>query len=44
MLPRWSIFEGLRSNTALQQLDLRRCGLDDQEVSILDSLFGMPLW
>jgi hypothetical protein len=30
-----SIFEGMRSNTALQQLDLRRCGLGDQGISIL---------
>jgi Ran GTPase-activating protein (RanGAP) involved in mRNA processing and transport len=30
-----SIFEGVRSNTALQQLDLRRCGLGDQGISIL---------
>jgi Ran GTPase-activating protein (RanGAP) involved in mRNA processing and transport len=30
-----SIFEGLRSNTALQQLDLGACGLDDQSISVL---------
>jgi Ran GTPase-activating protein (RanGAP) involved in mRNA processing and transport len=30
-----SIFEGVRSNTALQQLDLRGCGLGDQGISIL---------
>jgi Ran GTPase-activating protein (RanGAP) involved in mRNA processing and transport len=30
-----NIFEGFRSNTALQQLDLRRCGLGDQGISIL---------
>jgi hypothetical protein len=30
-----SIFEGLRSNRALQHLDLRECGLDDQDVLIL---------
>jgi Ran GTPase-activating protein (RanGAP) involved in mRNA processing and transport len=31
----WSIAEGVRSNTALQQLDLSACGLDDQGVSLL---------
>jgi Ran GTPase-activating protein (RanGAP) involved in mRNA processing and transport len=30
-----SIFEGVRSNTALQQLALASCGLDDRDVSIL---------
>jgi Ran GTPase-activating protein (RanGAP) involved in mRNA processing and transport len=30
-----SIFEGLRSNTSLQQLDLGGCGLSDQGTSIL---------
>jgi Ran GTPase-activating protein (RanGAP) involved in mRNA processing and transport len=30
-----SIFEGLRNNTALQQLDLHDCGLGDQGISIL---------
>jgi Ran GTPase-activating protein (RanGAP) involved in mRNA processing and transport len=30
-----SILEGVRSNTALQQLGLLRCGLDDQNVSTL---------
>jgi Ran GTPase-activating protein (RanGAP) involved in mRNA processing and transport len=30
-----SILEGMRSNTALQQLDLGECGLDDQGMSFL---------
>jgi Ran GTPase-activating protein (RanGAP) involved in mRNA processing and transport len=30
-----SIFEGVRSNTSLQQLDLRGCGLRDQGISLL---------
>jgi Ran GTPase-activating protein (RanGAP) involved in mRNA processing and transport len=30
-----SIAEGVRSNTTLQQLDLGRCGLDDQGISVL---------
>jgi Ran GTPase-activating protein (RanGAP) involved in mRNA processing and transport len=30
-----SIFEGLRCNTALQQLDLSNCGLGDEGISIL---------
>jgi Leucine-rich repeat (LRR) protein len=30
-----SILEGLRSNTALQQLDLSYCGLGDQGISVL---------
>ena len=30
-----SIFEGLRSNTALQQLDLTSCELDDHGMSLL---------
>jgi Ran GTPase-activating protein (RanGAP) involved in mRNA processing and transport len=30
-----SIFEGLRFNTALQQLDLTNCGLSDQDIPFL---------
>jgi hypothetical protein len=30
-----SIAEGLRSNTTLQQLDLKACGLDDHGISVL---------
>jgi Ran GTPase-activating protein (RanGAP) involved in mRNA processing and transport len=30
-----SIFDGVRSNTTVQQLDLGRCGLDDQGISVL---------
>jgi Ran GTPase-activating protein (RanGAP) involved in mRNA processing and transport len=31
----WSILEGVRSNTSLQQLDFAGCGLDNRGVSIL---------
>jgi hypothetical protein len=30
-----SILEGVRSNTAIHHLDLRRCGLGDQAISIV---------
>jgi hypothetical protein len=36
-----SILEGVRSNTALQQLDLRGCGLGDQGISTLANALAL---
>jgi Ran GTPase-activating protein (RanGAP) involved in mRNA processing and transport len=36
-----SIFEGMRNNTAIQQLDLHYCGLGDQCVSLLANAFAI---